>query len=743
MKNLPAKFELVYLLLILFIPLFSITGQTKDTTKTDKNSLIFINQTKLDTIKSNISFNGEWKYHPGDDSSWAEKNYNDASWTKLKNNFYMDSIKTGTWKGIGWFRKKFRIDSTMFYKPVAFIVSQFGASEFYLNGKLVKKFGTIGTDVKEEKDYNPHDIPFTVVFDTSKIQVLAVRFANRNAQVYYDRYINTADFAGFSLAINKNNHAILSQMNDKFMVTILFTAIGAIAFAFALLHLLIFFFYSRQRENLFYGLFAAFLTLHAGWLLYTHTTHLVSDLGYIIYSSGIIWISLMLATYNFFLYAIFYKKMPKQFWVILLLGAALSFLVLFVYLGNFWGYVYLAFILLLAAEGLRVIILAIKRKKKNAAIIGTGVLILFLFSLFIVITGITEISLPYWLVISIFGFGLLSLPISMAIYLARESARTKSDLENRIVEVEDLSEKTIEQEKREAELRVENTRKETELQKAAELKTAYENLENAHENLKSMQQQLITQEKLASLGQLTAGIAHEIKNPLNFVNNFSEVSSELIEEIREELKHGNEDEALEIVDDIKLNLDKINHHGKRADSIIKGMLLHSRGTSGERALTDINNLLDEYVNLAYHGMRAKDKEFNITIEKDYDETLEKINVVPQDISRVFLNMINNACYAANEKKKKSGDNFSPTLKVSTKNSKDKVEIRIGDNGNGIPDKIKDKLFQPFFTTKPTGEGTGLGLSLSYDIVVKQHGGEIKIESEEGKGAEFVISLPLE
>ena len=172
------------------------------------------------------------------------------------------------------------------------------------------------------------------------------------------------------------------------------------------------------------------------------------------------------------------------------------------------------------------------------------------------------------------------------------------------------------------------------------------------------------------------------------------------------------------------------------------MLLHSRGTSGEKALTDINDLLEQYVNLAYHGMRATNKEFNITIEKDYDDTLEKINVVPQDISRVFLNIINNACYAAYDKKKKVGSDFYPTLKVSTKNLKDKVEIRISDNGNGIPKDILDKIFQPFFTTKPTGEGTGLGLSLSYDIMTKVHNGELNVNTKEGEGSEFIIQLPL-
>jgi signal transduction histidine kinase len=291
-------------------------------------------------------------------------------------------------------------------------------------------------------------------------------------------------------------------------------------------------------------------------------------------------------------------------------------------------------------------------------------------------------------------------------------------------------------------LQLENERKELELRKATELKTAYSELKDTHENLMATQQQLVVQQKLASLGALTAGIAHEIKNPLNFINNFSEISAELLDELKTELQNHNTEEVIGIAESLKQNLDKINHHGKRADSIVKGMLLHSRGSSGEKILTDINELLDQYVNLAYHGMRAQNKEFNITIERDYDTTLEKINIVPQDISRVFLNIINNACYAAYDKKKKNGENdFSPMLKVSTKNFAESVEIKIADNGNGIPKDIRDKIFQPFFTTKPTGDGTGLGLSLSYDIVTKVHNGNINFVSEDKKYTEFIITLP--
>jgi two-component system, NtrC family, sensor kinase len=266
-------------------------------------------------------------------------------------------------------------------------------------------------------------------------------------------------------------------------------------------------------------------------------------------------------------------------------------------------------------------------------------------------------------------------------------------------------------------------------------------LEKTLSDLKSTQSQLIQSEKMASLGELTAGIAHEIQNPLNFVNNFSEVSTELVDEMNEEIDKGNLEDAKEIASDLKQNLEKINHHGKRAGDIVKGMLQHSRTSSGQKELTDINALADEYLRLAYHGLRAKDKSFNTTLKTNYDESIGKVSVIPQDIGRVVLNLITNAFYVVNEKKISGVENYEPTVSVSTKKTGDKVEIKVADNGNGIPKKVLDKIFQPFFTTKPTGQGTGLGLSLSYDIV-KAHGGELKVETKEGEGSEFVIQLPF-
>jgi two-component system NtrC family sensor kinase len=266
-------------------------------------------------------------------------------------------------------------------------------------------------------------------------------------------------------------------------------------------------------------------------------------------------------------------------------------------------------------------------------------------------------------------------------------------------------------------------------------------LEKTLNDLKSTQAQLVQSEKMASLGELTAGIAHEIQNPLNFVNNFAEINTELIDEMKEEAEKGNLDEVRTIANDLKDNNQKIAFHGKRAESIVKGMLQHSRSSTGKKELTDINALADEFLRLSYHGLRAKDKSFNATMETNFDYNINKIEIIPQDVGRVLLNLFNNAFYSVNEKKKALNGLYEPKVFVSTEQLDDKVQILVRDNGNGIPQKIVDKIYNPFFTTKPTGEGTGLGLSLSYDIITKGHGGELKVDTKEGEYASFKIILP--
>jgi two-component system NtrC family sensor kinase len=308
--------------------------------------------------------------------------------------------------------------------------------------------------------------------------------------------------------------------------------------------------------------------------------------------------------------------------------------------------------------------------------------------------------------------------------LARWATTKKQQEEFKII-----SQQNVELDRQVAERTAELTKQKNELQETLVL-------------LQTTQQQLIQSEKLASLGELTAGIAHEIQNPLNFVNNFSEVSIELIDEMENELINGDKEEAIAIAGDLKQNLEKIIHHGKRADGIVKGMLQHSRASNGIKELTNINALADEYLRLAYHGLRAKDKSFNADLVTFFDENLPMVNVVPQDIGRVLLNLFTNAFYAVQQKEKTIVIGYKPVVNLSTAVQKGLVIIRVKDNGVGIPEDIKDKILQPFFTTKPTGEGTGLGLSISYDIIVKGHGGSININTEEGEYTEFEIKIPV-
>ncbi|MCU0515302.1 MAG: ATP-binding protein [Oscillatoria sp. Prado101] len=350
------------------------------------------------------------------------------------------------------------------------------------------------------------------------------------------------------------------------------------------------------------------------------------------------------------------------------------------------------------------------------------------------------------------GLNPLVLEVSISDRFSQNASPTNRDLQEYVVILRDITERVRAREalqKANDLLEIKVEERTSELRQTVEqLQVEINERRRVEENLRAMQNQIIVQEKLASLGSLTAGIAHEIRNPLNFVNNFAELSAELAEELFEEIENQAgrlEPETSEcitdLLNDLKQNLQKINHHGQRADRIVSSMLLHSRGKSGDWEATDIHSLLAEYVNLAYHGMRANDADFNITIETEYDQSIGSVEVVPQDMGRVFLNIINNACYAAHKRKQEMGRGFSPLLSVRTKNQGERVEIRIRDNGTGMTPEVREQVFTPFFTTKPAGEGTGLGLSISHDIVVQQHRGELLVETEAGSYAEFIIILP--
>lgn len=670
-----------------------------------------------------LEITDNWKYHTGDPdeapANWTKPDFDDNVWENVKTTLHVDSLPKSGWNGIGWFRLHLMIDSGLLNRPLALNVIHPGASDVYLDGKLFARFGKVGTSGNDEDGLNALTlIPHLVIFDQPQ-HIITIRYSGFNVMQNKPPTVNEL---GFKLVVGNPDEVNKTVLSHGIFFRPLESLVIAIPLTFALIHFILFLFYRREKSNLYFALFAVTLALW-GILEHEAVSNIDAALSLLLKRLWLPYLALMPVIGLRFLYSLFYKKIPKSFWFFLFASAGIA-------VWSWFALIPLLSLILFIvslAEMIRIVIVAMRKKTPGAWIIGAG-FAAFCMSLVLVLIFIVtnNFSLILWYIL-VYLTGVLSILLSMSVYLSQRVAFTYKSLETEM-------QKTIE-------LQLDNARKETELKKAAELKAAYQALEEAHANLKATQSQLIQSEKMASLGELTAGIAHEIQNPLNFVNNFSEVSNELIDEMNEELNKGDFEEAKLIASDVKQNLEKINYHGKRADAIVKGMLQHSRGSSGQKELTDLNTLSDEYLRLSYHGLRAKDKSFNATFETDFDASLPKIIVIPQDIGRVILNLINNAFYAVNERKKTSDENYKPTVKVSTKKENGKILIAVADNGNGIPEKVREKIFQPFFTTKPTGAGTGLGLSLSYDIV-KAHGGQLIVETQEGAGTKFFIELPV-
>ena len=489
-----------------------------------------------------------------------------------------------------------------------------------------------------------------------------------------------------------------------------------------LLFFMIFIFSPRQRMNLFFSLFNISLALMilSSQFIEKNNVDVASNI-----ISRLIGVNILL----FILHALDRMK-PIYYWfiaIMLLVDLPIS-IILSDKKSIFLEIIHISFTVICFFQ----MIAAFRNKRAGDWLIGMVALAVVVVNLFGTLFFFTGIQVVSYATMGVIPF---IITVSVVIYLALRYGSTNTFLEQQLQRVQVLSEENIKSEKEKQQMLAGQNEM---LEKQVAERTT--ELVKSLDELKSTQSQLIQSEKMASLGELTAGIAHEIQNPLNFVNNFSEVNKELLAEMKDEMNKGNIDDAKEIANDVIANEEKINHHGKRADAIVKGMLQHSRSSSGVKEPTDINKLADEYLRLAYHGLRAKDKKLNADFKTDFDKSAGKINIVPQDIGRVLLNLINNAFYAVNERQKTDGENYKPIVSIQTKKMNNSVEITVTDNGNGIPASIKDKIFQPFFTTKPTGQGTGLGLSLSYDIV-KAHGGELKVETKQGEGSEFSIQLP--
>jgi two-component system, NtrC family, sensor kinase len=666
-----------------------------------------------------------WKYHPGDNWEWSKAGFDDKLWGSIDPTKEISDISE-LWKtNIGWFRLRFNIDSSLAHQSISLHVEQTGASEFYLNGQLIGRFGKISDQTGSIQAAAPSDLSFIGIPITKPgEQVLAVRFAIQKNLHYIIFGLSNSTLSLTALETQKIEGFLQRNYRGVYFEFLRF----GLLFILCILHLSLFCFNPSQKANLyffFYALLSSVFALFAG--LTRNFVDLASIKSAFIIISDLCYYSGFL----FFLtavYEVFNQKRRLIYWTLLAI-----FLLCVIWPFTDYHYPQLfgiiVFSVLILLESTRITFIALKAKQRGANIVAAGAIAyILLYPLAWVFRGIyADLA---W------NLGYLSMPIAISIYLALESSFASRSLKVKLIEVEQLSQRTLEQEtERKQILATQNERLEQQVQdRTAALKQSLE-------DLKSTQSQLIQSEKMASLGELTAGIAHEIQNPLNFVNNFSEVNTELIDEAKHAIDFGNSVEAKQLLSSLRDNEEKIKFHGQRADAIVKGMLQHSRASTGQKEPTDINALADEYLRLSYHGLRAKDKSFNAKIQTDFDPTIGNINIVVQDLGRVLLNLYNNAFYATMEKKKKRLEGYEPAVSVITKMIEKIVEIRVIDNGIGIPQKVIDKIFQPFFTTKPAGQGTGLGLSISYDII-KAHGGEIKVETEEGKGTEFIIILPI-
>ncbi len=681
-----------------------------------------------------------WKWHAGDNPEWAKPDFDDSAWESIDPTKDIMDLPQVRKAGIGWLRLNLHVDSTLLQQQaITLLVGQVAASVLYSNGQLILRLGTVSPNADEVDAVSTtfHTIGLPGVGKST--YALAVRIAVQ-PNLPYTKFGNVRNtlYRVYVVAVSQLDPLRpLSQRRYNFL-TYTFVKAG-LFFILALLHLCFFIFYPLKKANLFFAISSLLFFLH--WLvLGLRNTSLLSDLDTLMYVGQlravlfpVNYICLVTALYTAY-------ALPKSFYYWAGVGAC--GLLIVIYFLNYQSgvpWIEIGSTIVMTAEAIRITVMAVVRKHRGVNIILIGLVFSFVGLSMRYLTEFTSL-LPYFRINNYANtfdnFGVLSLPLFLSVYLASEFAFASKSLAAQLVAVKQLSAQTLAQEQEKQQILA--TQNEV-LENQVAARTI--ELQHSLENLKATQNQLIQKEKMASLGELTAGIAHEIQNPLNFVNNFSEVSVELVDELDQELERGETQEARVIADDLRQNLQRITQNGQRASNIVKGMLEHSRSSTGERQPTNLNALCDEYLRLAFQGQRAKNKAFECVLETHFDPDLPPISVVAQDLSRVLLNLFNNAFYAVGQKQKTAPADYQPTISVSTEQINGQVVIHVGDNGMGIPDAIREKIFQPFFTTKPTGEGTGLGLSLSYDMVTKGHGGTLEVESEAGQFTEFVITLP--
>ena len=689
-----------------------------------------------DSLVSNTLFvggNEGWRFHPGDDMQWADPDFDDSEWKLMMPSGLADPIPDSLWQGYGWFRYRFAADSTMYNRVWHLYFFTWGAAEVFLDGRPVKSYGRFSTDPAGEVRNSPFlKIQPPIVLEPGDWHVLAVRYSYHRGPRYKKLLGKHSEFFGFGIGLSNDipNQQIREFSDSAARVAYISSAMLLVLL---LLHGFLFLLFPADRSNFYIAMIAALLLAHS--ILAFSTYFFEFDRLQYLLLREVPFILLVTVAFSLFpvTLASMFNQKPERAHKLLFLFVPVMPVVPFVF--DLEGISLLVFFaLVIMYFSVRILIRAVKQNEKGVWFVAAGFLGTLASALATVVyenvLGGTE-----WQIISLLiNLVYVSLPLGMTLFMAYRFYHLYSGLETEVAD---------------------RTR----------------DLRKSLDNLRAAQSQLVQQEKLASLGQLTAGIAHEIKNPLNFVNNFSDVSLEMIDEALEELKKiGGKGDAIETVSkqnaeiavdgatdtaanhtaeaaailaDIKSNLVKIHEHGSRADGIVKSMLQHSRGGSGKMEPTDLNALVREYVNLAFHGMRAGKDPITVDIDLQLDESVSKVPLITEDFSRVILNLCNNAFDAMREKIDSESINqdatYSPKLTVGTKSRKGAVIVEIEDNGPGIPEEVKDKILEPFFTTKKGTQGTGLGLSITHDIV-KAHGGSLHIESIPSEKTVFRILI---
>ncbi|MBF9220194.1 histidine kinase [Hymenobacter sp. BT662] len=644
---------------------------------------------------------------------------------------------------MGWVRLRFRPADSLRARALRLQVLGYGAWEVYLNGRLVQRSGTVRPNPSQVPA--PEQLPaIEVPAGGPATQVLAIRFAPWQSGLLRLGTGN-GNTARTLLQVRLRAEAQVRQQAAGQVVAALVSSAAAAVFGLlTLLHLAFFRYYPRQRANLYFAFFSLALALSGltavvQWGVAFPPLAVAVLLPFsqtLLFAVGYVWAVRALYALFGFRPGWVYKGLWGGVGALLVLGLSGA-----TYLGN----VLALLILVTIIELVRLTVRALRQRQRGAWIVGAGFAVILLVIVVLTLSALVSqllrvpnplqaLSSGNWAVGLLFE---LSPALGISLFLAREFALDSQLLQVKLAEVERLSAQTLAQEQeKQALLAAQNETLEQQVQQRTS------ELQRSLTDLRATQAQLIQKEKMASLGELTAGIAHEIQNPLNFVNNFAEVSAELMAELEEAQAAHDAEEVTALAADVRQNLGKITEHGRRAAAIVRGMLEHSRQSTGERAPTDLNALCDEYLRLAYQGLRAKEKTFNATLQTDFAPGLPPVQAVAGDLGRVLLNLFGNAFYAVQKRQQTGEPGYAPTVTVSTQHTEGRVEIRVTDNGTGIPAGVLGKIFQPFFTTKPTGEGTGLGLSLSHDIIAQGHGGTLAVESREGEGTTFCVGLPL-